>query len=135
MLKNNLLFILTCGFISIAHAAQLDESQTMLIQLPDAQTLNNRFLAENLGFFTKNTTIVSQLAESKLNIEGIVINVELALDDFRSYMNNPHVDKVIWALRDKTFEIVLQDSPEALIKLKEYLTQLENQSKQLMSRL
>lgn len=116
-MKRILLICLTLSF----HAMTL----TVLVQMPDKQTLHNRLIQAGFQHFTKNSTLVDELCNKQLDILCICLIVDGALYDYMEYLQKTKSTIKAYTInagmqlnKSLLLTVLLQDSPDGLNKLR-----------------
>lgn len=94
-------------------------TRAVLVTLPDAQTLTERFADQGLEHFMEKTTIVKSLAGKEREALGVAMAVETALYDYNEYLKNPMMATMMQMSKPLIIQAILKDSPEAIEELKE----------------
>ncbi|MGC2310436.1 MAG: hypothetical protein WA432_02340 [Candidatus Babeliaceae bacterium] len=100
----------------------IGSSQAMLVKLPDANILNNRLREDGLELFVNKTKIDQTLGNQSmgalavlLSLEGAIRNYNKDLDPITATLNP------LEARKRKIIGIILQDNPEALEQVDQYI--------------
>jgi len=90
-----------------------------IVRLPDAKVLCERFRAERLDEFVRKTKIIDKLAGQQKDVQDILFVVESELDSNFENIRNPMLIEMMDMRKNKIFQILLKDFPEALKELSE----------------
>lgn len=100
--------------------------QAMLVTIPKAAILEERFQDTMFTHFVESTNIVKELAGRELSVLGVWIALDTALEQYQEDLKERgYIAQFIRSASLEIIEIILKDSPEGFKALKEIIAGFE----------